>query len=159
MRPRYGGKIPKTSTRVKGILQGNSRKKASLKPPSPLSKSKKSQGPIQYGHYHRPNEAPNQYKKEPKTLTKAKRPLPGSSRKKVSPEAPSPSTKSKRSRRPVLYGHYRRLRKALDQYEKKPEQGEGAENPTSSNDYRASWNFRGDPGTPQLPAKFPKSSR
>ncbi|KAF6104074.1 hypothetical protein HJG60_011123 [Phyllostomus discolor] len=159
LRPRGRGKVSKTTTGVKRILQGSSRKKASPKTPSPLSKSKKSQHPVQYRHYHRLNEALNQHKKEPKTTTKARRPLRGSSRKKASLKTPSPSTKSKKSRRPVLYGHYRRLREALSQYEKKAEQDEGADDPTTSNDYRVGWNFRGSPGTPQLPAKPPRSSR
>ena len=160
LRPRGEGKVPKTTTGVKRTLQGSSRKKASPKTPSPSSKSKKSQHPVLSGHYHRLNEAPNQHKKEPKTTRKAKRPLQGSSRKKASPKTPSPSSKSKKSRRPVLYGHYRRLHAALNQYEKKPEQDEGGvENPTTSNDYRVSWNLRGSPGTPQLPSKSPKSSR
>lgn len=139
LRSRGGGKVPKT-TKVRRPLPGCSRKKPSPKSPSLSVKSKKSRLPVLNSHFHRPNRALNRNKNEPTTTTKAKRPLQGRSRKRASPKTPSPSTKSKKSRRPILYGHYHRLQETLNRYENESEEGqEHVERPGTSNDYWGSW--------------------
>lgn len=128
--------MPKTTTRVKGAHKESSRKKASPKTPHSSIKSKKSRRAALHGHYPKVNEAPHQNENEPKTIAKAKRPLHGSSRKKASRRSPRPSIKSKRSRGPILYGHYHRLHEALKRYENESEEDqESMQKPMTSNSY------------------------
>lgn len=142
LRSRGGGKMPKTATRVKGAHQGSSRKNASPKTPRHLVKSKKSRHPALHGHHPKVNEALHRNENEPKTTVKVKRPLQGSSRKKASPRTPRPSIKSKRSKGPILYGHYHRLQETLKRYENEPEEDQESEQkPSTSNSYWGSWSF------------------
>lgn len=139
LRSRSRGKIPKTM-KVRRPRPGCSRKKSSPKSPSPSVKSKKSRRPVLDSRFHRPNGALDRNKNEPTTTTKAKRPLQGRSRKRASPKTPSPSANSKKSRRPVLYGHYHRLQETLNRYESEAEEGrERVERPGTSHDYWGSW--------------------
>ncbi|EPQ13157.1 hypothetical protein D623_10031299 [Myotis brandtii] len=134
--------MSKATTRVKGAHQGSSRKKASPKTHRSSVKSKKSRRAARHGHYPKVNEALHRNENEPKTTAKVKRPLRGSSRKKASPRSSRPSIKSKRSRGPILYGHYHRLHEALKRYENEPEEDqESMQKPSTSNSYRGSWNF------------------
>lgn len=96
----------------------------------------------------------------PKTSMGVKRPLQGSSRKKSSPKTPRASIKSKKPRRPTLFGHYHRLNEALNQNGNKPQEDqESVGKPTTSCGHLGSQNFRGSPGTSELSAKSPRSSQ
>lgn len=114
--------MSKATTRVKGAHQGSSRKRASPRTPRSSVKPKKSRRAARHGHYPKVNEALRRREKEPKASARGKRPFRGSSGKKAPPRSPRPSIKSKRSRGPILYGHYHRLHEALRRYENEPEE-------------------------------------
>ncbi|CAD7682842.1 unnamed protein product [Nyctereutes procyonoides] len=79
-----------------------------------------------------------------KTTMKAKRYPQGSLRQETSSKVPIPLIKSKKTKGPILFGHYHRLNEKLNQNE--PEQSqESVEKPTTSNEERGSQNFRVEP--------------
>lgn len=98
--------------------------------------------------------------KVPKTTMRVRRCLQRSSRKNTSPKTPSPSFKSKKSRKPALFGHYHRLNEALNQNGNKPPHSrETVKKPTASYGLLGGQRFRGRPETSGLSAKSPRSRR
>lgn len=140
LKSRGGGKMAKTTKWVRRAHQGSSSKNTSPKTPRLKVKSKKSRHLPLRDHYPKVKETRHRNEHEPRTTVKVKRPLPGSSRKKASPRTPRPSTKSKRSKGPILYGHYHRLQETLKRYENEPEEDQ-EQKPTTSNSFWSSWGF------------------
>lgn len=98
--------------------------------------------------------------KVPKTTVRVQRRLQRSSRKKASPKTPSSSFKSKKSRKPTLFGHYHRLNEALNQNGNKlPLSRESVRKPTASYGLQDSQHFRGRLEASGLSAKSPRSRR
>lgn len=96
--------------------------------------------------------------KVPKTTMRVQRCLRRGSRKKASLQTPSPSFKSKKSRKPTLFGHYHRLNEALNQHGNKPPRSrESVKKLTTSYGLLGSQHFRGRPETSGLSVKPPRS--
>lgn len=80
---------------------------------------------------------------------KAKRQFQGSLREETSSSVPIPLIKSKKTKGPILFGHYHRLNEKLNQNEPEQDQ-ESVEKPTTSNDDQGSQNVRVGPETSNI---------